>query len=1052
MKDYKKTPLWDVSLPLEKRLDYLMAELTLEEKLLCLGTGCPQIPRLGIPEFHVGGEGAHGVQARHDQSFDRGEPQPTTILPNPIGMSETWDEELIRQAGQVVGNEARGVYAKGRHGGLCLWAPTIDMERDPRWGRTEEAYGEDPYLAGKMASAYIRGMRGEDPFYLRCGATLKHFYANNAEEGRTYVSSSVDPRNKHEYYLEPFRRAVVEGGAEGIMTAYNEINGVPCILNHEVQDIAKDQWGLHHVVCDGGDMKQTVNCHGYYGSHAETVAEGLRAGIDCFTDDITDVSEGAREALRQGMIGVEEIDRALRNHFATMIRLGLLDAVPCNPYASIGEEALNTEENQKISYEMAKESVVLLQNQKRTISGAEEKPLLPLHPEDSIAVVGPLADVWYKDWYSGIPPYHVTPLEGIRRHVPKERIRYESGLPQIMLQLADGWLGLLEDGKTLGVVGEAKAEVFEVCLWDHTQATLRSRTTGALFVTEDGRDENDQLREGIVTATSQEAFGWFIKEAFRISYEGDSFREALEQGKSLTIRAWNDVAFYIDERKRLRVPVDENAPTEDASAVGYTVHQEETKELAFRPVLVRSGWEEAARVAADCDRVLIVAGPNPMINCKEEVDRKDIEFPIYQRELVDAVHRANADTVLVLVSSLPFAIGHEKETIPAILCMASGSMELGNALADILYGESAPAGRLSMTWYQETAQLPDINDYDIIQHPRTYQYFEEEVLYPFGHGLSYTDFAYKDLKVSLRDRVTLEISVDVTNQGKVTADEVIQIYAAKPESAVKRAKHCLKAFRRIKQLQPGETRTVTFEIPTEDLKYYDVVQRTMLLEPGTYEIQAAASSEDIRLRASIELAGTARGTRDAWNVTAADHYDRSENMILWEGHMGWDSACTRSLQHVMCLEYDAVSLEASADENVAGDAAGKNDSENKEGQNEYAWPEYLVLDADMAPKARVHVFWNDREIGSFSKEKPGREGALVIEEGWAAGVSMDSMDASRQDFLAADRMRHGEGFGEIRIPLDTQRWQQALHKSSKTGTLKLIASGDVRICRWWMSR
>lgn len=321
----RNNPLWDSEKTIEERLDYLVNALTLEEKFSCLGTGNPAIERLGIPAFFVGCEGAHGLQMRHDQSFDKGEPQPTTIFPNPVGMSASWDTELIRQAGEIVGTEARAVFEKeGRRGGLCLWAPTIDMERDPRWGRTEEAYGEDPYLTGKMASAYIQGMRG-DGEHIRCGATLKHFYANNVEDGRVWKSSSIDPRNKYEYYLEPFCRAVVEGGAEAMMTSYNEINGVPAILNHEVQKLAKEQWGIHHVVCDGGDMKQTVDCHHYFGSHTETIAEGLKAGIDCFTDDIDAVMEGAREAYELGMIDMNDIDRALKCHFSTLFRLGLFD-------------------------------------------------------------------------------------------------------------------------------------------------------------------------------------------------------------------------------------------------------------------------------------------------------------------------------------------------------------------------------------------------------------------------------------------------------------------------------------------------------------------------------------------------------------------------------------------------------------------------------------------------------------------------------------------------------------------------------------------------------
>lgn len=1042
-KTVRKSPLWDSAISLEKRLDYLLEQLTLEEKFQCLGTGCPKIERLGIEEFYVGGEGAHGVQARHDQSFDRGEPQPTTILPNPIGMSATWDTDLIREAGRVVGNEARAVFSKEKRGGLCLWAPTVDMERDPRWGRTEEGYGEDPYLAGKMSSAYIQGMRGNDPFYIRCGATLKHFYGNNVEEGRVWKSSSIDPRNKYEYYLEPFRRAVVEGGAEAMMTAYNEINGIPCLLNHEVQYIAKEQWGIHHVVCDGGDMKQTVECHRYFGSHAETIAAGLKAGLDCFTDDIEDVVAGAREAYENGMITTEDIDRALRCHFGTMIRLGLFDGVTKNPYAEIGEEELNTLENQQIAYEMTKESIVLLKNEP---SENSQKPLLPLE-QQQFAIIGPLADVWYKDWYSGIPPYHVTPLEGIRRCIeaaedqPKEVIAgaghkkltglaFEAGLPQIKLVCGDRYLGLLEDGKTIGLVTPEQAEIFEITLWDKKQATLRSVSTGKLLTTENGRDEEKNYRPGIVTASRDEAFGWFVKEVFHISWEGDSFYAALRNGTEFHLQAWNDAEYFVDRMGRLRVPEQEGFIENGVAVKGCGRDYQKISNL--RPVLVRDGLQEAVGRAAESETVIFMAGANPMINCKEEADRQDIDLPLYQQELIRAVYQVNRKMVLVLVSSIPFGITWEQEHIPAIVTMASGSMELGNALADVLFGHASPSGRLNMTWYRDTSELPDMDDYDIIQKERTYQYFQGEVLYPFGHGLTYSPVRYSNLQVKLCDRTVLKVTLQIANEGQYRTDEVVQIYVTKKDSVVKRALCQLKGFERIKGLLPGQTGKVCIEIPVADLQYYDVVARQMLLEPGEYEIMAGASSKDIRLRESITLKGTRRGFRDGMGWNPADHYDRSEQAGLWEGHMGYPcvenvfTACEERKRGLclperndcqtgenMLLVYDAVFLEAQ--------------------------PEELVLDAQLAKGARVFVYLDEKPVGEYTKRQDGRETEIVISEGWAAGTG-------------GGNSRHGDGFEEIRIPVTRvpERKEEPENKNAAGSVfrLKLLCCGSVKICRW----
>lgn len=1036
-KTFQDTPLWDCSLPMALRLDYLLGELTLEEKLQCLGTGCPKIERLGIREFYVGGEGAHGVQARHDQSFDKGEPQTTTVFPNPIGMSATWDMALMREAGSVVGNEARAVYRREKRGGLCLWAPTVDMERDPRWGRTEEAYGEDPYLTGKMASAYVQGMRGEDPFYLRCGATLKHFYANNVEDGRVWKSSSIDPRNKYEYYLEPFRRVVTEGGAEAIMTAYNEVNGVPCLFRDELQQLAKEQWGIHHIVCDGGDMKQTVEFHQYFHSHTETVAAALKAGMDCFTDDIGDVVEGAREAYQRGMITMEDIDRALRCHFGTLMRLGLFDHVPQNPYMDIGEEELNTKHNQMISYELAKESVVLLKNEP-VVAG--EKPLLPLSSggerEKRLAVIGPMADVWYMDWYSGIPPYHVTPMEGVARCVWEgagdgEKQSYkknqsgeigrgammglvcESGLPQIKLACDNMFLGLLEDGKTVGLVPPERAEIFEVTLWDKKQATLRSTSTGRLLTTEDGQNEEKKYRKGIVTASSEEAFGWFVRESFHLLWEGDSFYEALKGGSELSLRAWNDMPFLLDGQGRLRV-------AEPECFVEDKISMESLQQMSrLQPILVREGIREAVLTATASDTVLLMAGAHPMINCKEEVDRQDIDLPLYQRELIRAVYQANPKIVLALITSIPFGIAWEKEHIPAIVTMASGSMELGNALADVLFGRAAPAGRLNMTWYRDVEQLPDMDDYDIIQQERTYQYFQGEVLYPFGHGLTYSPICYRKLQVTCDDEKVLRVAVEITNKGSCQTDEVVQIYIAKEKSVVKRAVRQLKAFERVKGIQPSESRIVSFEIPVEDLRYYDVIAGKMLLEPGEYQVQAAASSQDIRLRQSITLEGTRRGARNGLIWNAADHYDCSEGAVMWEGHQEY--SCVASGGSWLMAERTEKFL-SNGDfpvEDRMCDVGGDDDSV---ASMQLVYHEVsltkmateLVLDGEMKAGGEVMVYLDDALIGKYVEAESGN-------------LKMEA------------------GFRDICIPVRLMI-EQGREKVSYC--LKLACSGMVKICRW----
>lgn len=900
-KKYEDTPLWNSGLSDEERLDYLLEELTLEEKFACLGTGCPQIERLGIPAFSVGGEGAHGVQARHDQVGQGGNPVYTTVLPNPIGMSATWDRELIKCAGAMTGNEARGLFHAGKHGCLSLWAPTIDMERDPRWGRTEEGYGEDPYLTGEMAGAYVEGMQGDDPRYLRCAATVKHYYANNVEEGRTFSSSSVDLRNKHEYYLEPFRRVIAEHHAEGMMTAYNEINGIPCMLLKDDIHLAKS-WGLGHVVCDGGDVSQTVDFHKYFSRHSETIQSGLEAEIDCFTDAPEMVADAAKEAYARKMITEEQIDRALRNYFRVMLRLGLFDCEGRNPYAGIGMEAVNTRENQELVRKVTAESVVLLKNE----------GILPLSVDkirsgkEHLAVIGPLSDVWYKDWYSGIPPYAVTPSEGILHALasPLEHVVLEEGEYIAKIKLANGrYLGTLEDGVTVGEVDENHAECFRVDFWGDGKVTLCAKSNHHLLTTEDD-ESTGQI--GTVCAVSEEAFGWFVKEIFYLTSEG-------------ALQSWDQQPLWIDESGRLRkrmegstVKPEELSVQNEKNMAQQTKLQEkntEKNQLIVELVPIKNGIVAAQKAASEADSVLLFLGMNPMITCKEEIDRSHIRLPEYQQEMLQKVCEVNQNVVVVLISSVPYDISWAQEHAAGILLCATGSMELGNGLADIIFGKESPAGRLNMTWYQNTDTLPPITDYDIIQHGRTYQYYDGDVLYPFGYGLTYSKLAYEKLSVELYDYTSLKISFEIKNNGEVTTDEVVQVYYKKVDPTIKRARKTLAAFDRIHALRPGECRKVTCMVPVSDLRYYDVISKEMLLEPGAYEIQVGASSEDIYLTEQISLLGSARENRDGQKVQEAECFDTAVHQVLRKGHLGYTSVCSKNATDMLRLTYEKMYLE-----------------------------------------------------------------------------------------------------------------------------------------------
>ncbi len=883
-----KNPLFDTTLSVEERLDWLLAELTMDEKLRCFATTAPAIERLGIAGFALGGEAAHGVVNRNDQN-GRGGPDVTTSFVQPIGMSATWDPEVIREAGVVTGTEARVVFHRHPRGGLSRWAPTVDLERDPRWGRTEEGYGEDPLLTGVMASAYIQGMQGDDPEHLRIAATLKHFYANNTEDGRCSKSASVDPRNRYELYLEPFRRCIRDGHAEAVMTAYNKINGTPGMLNPEVRDILKKQYGLHHAVCDGGAMDLCTNRHHYFGTNAETFAYALKAGVDAIPDRPDAVEAAAREAYELGLVTREELDNALRNVFRTRIRLGLFDDE--NPYDNVSEADIGNSEHRALSRKVAQESIVLLKNENRT---------LPISKSSvgSIALIGPLADAWDPDWYGGIPPYRTTLREGIERELGGKdaleasgQLLYCDGYNRVRFLLGNeegsGGRGITvsDDGSLL--ITE-HPDLFVLQDWGEGSFLIRCERTGKYLNLDLPPDQEARGQDSfLVKADSDSPFGWLVTELMHLHEAGNG---------------------RITLTTRLELPL---VVGED----GVLVSCQGGVAAEFLMDVVVSGTEQACALAESCDTVILALGCNPVINAKEEIDRSTIALPLAQERLMKQVFETNSNVILTLFSNYPYSICWAGEHIPAILWSATGSQDMGSAMSDILFGKAAPAGRLNMSWYRSDDQLPDIDDYDIIKGGRTYRYFEGEVLYPFGHGLTYTDFAYSELCAKLSDTPDgradsigqasdsagrspggcICVSFRVTNTGDAASDEVAQVYGKAPRSRVKKPLRQLLAFRRIKNVLPGETRQVEFWIPVEELRFYDTVSGTLMVEEGEYQIFAGRSSADLPLQTSVRIPGEHPGHRMLGaGRHKADHYDDYENILLTEGHFGYTAVAPKA--------------------------------------------------------------------------------------------------------------------------------------------------------------
>jgi beta-glucosidase len=778
--------------------------MTREEKLGLLPTRQAAVEHLGIGEYHIGGEGAHGVVDRDGNTAEA-----TTVYPIPFGLACAWDKELMRLIGNAIADEARAMYElSGKKGWLTLWFPTIDPERDMRWGRTEEAYGEDPLLAGHLAAALIRGAHGDDPYYIKLSPAPKHFYANNNERDRSFSDSVMPERDKREYYLRAFRYAFTEGKALSLMTAYNKINGVPATVNPELLTVVKGEWGCEgFFVCDGGAFGQVANEHRHTPSHAHTMAAALAAGMDCFTDKAETVIEAARQALDMGLITEESIDRALFNILRVRARLGHFDA-RC-PYK--GDKArLCHPEHAALSLRAAEESIVLLQN----------NGLLPLKNPDNIAVIGELAGLHYPDWYSGSPPYYVTILAGARERFGEANVRYANMRSKVALRLGGGWVRVdgRGDVRTDGT-GENRAEFWEID-WGYGAKSYQNAATG-LYLRVDF--------EGVCSCLSERVGGWFVYELF---WE--------DNGQLLAL---NKAPLYLDENGRIMsaVPLsqDQRTPQEGRKADAPSLTLE--KETLF------CGREHALELARGSDTTLLVMGNHPLICGRECYDRPGITFPPSHADLPAAFLRACPRLALVLAAGYPFALERGYEDIPAIIFAPPGAQGAGTAAARALAGDYSPAGRLPMTWLPPDAALPDIMDYRIIDAGRTYMYYRGKAQFPFGHGLSYSSFDYSGLIIDGE-----EVSFTLKNIGKTRSDETPQLYFAALRSAVPRPRLQLADFTRL-TLDPGRSARVTLRLPASELAYYNEGEGVFTAEAGEYKVMVGASCEDIRLSALITV-------------------------------------------------------------------------------------------------------------------------------------------------------------------------------------------------------
>ncbi len=674
-----------------ERIQALLGAMTLDEKIACFGreSGVPRLGVKGSPSV----EGLHGLAQDGWADWLPKNREKTTTFPQSYGMGQTWDPDLLRRCAEAQAKECRHLFHRKNkpQAGLIVFAPNADIGRDPRWGRTEECFGECPHLVGELSLAVVEGLQGDDPDEWLCCSLMKHFLANSNENDREKSSSDFDERLWREYYSVGFRRGMCEGKAGAFMAAYNAHNGTPCHIHPMLQQIVRDEWGFDgQIVTDGGGYRLLRTHHRAAKTEAEAAAKIIKAGISRFLDNY---EKGLRQAIAKGLLTEADLDRVLAANFRILIRLGLMNPDRPSRYASLGESTPPWEsaEHRELALEATRKSIVLLKN---------DADLLPLQADagQTIAVVGPYANRVETDWYSGVPPYFVTPLEGIRRAV------------------------------------------------GHRGTVLHS---------EDPAD-------------------------------------------------WPALAAQAD----VVVAVTGNMP------VGHFP------------------WAKVGRAS----------------DGREAVDRESIELEdeAWLRDL----HKINPKMVLVLTSSFPFAIHWSQAHLPAIVHMAHNSQEQGSALADVLFGTYNPAGRLIQTWVKSADDLPPMMDYDI-RNGRTYLYFQGEPLYPFGHGLSYSRFAYRTVSALLAgDRI--EVTVELENESAVFGEEVVQVYARFPTSAVPRPRQALCAFRRV-PVWAHTKQAVRLDVRLEDLRYWDADHQKWVLESGPVELHVGGSSASLPLSATVKI-------------------------------------------------------------------------------------------------------------------------------------------------------------------------------------------------------
>jgi len=845
-------PFLNPALSVEERATDLVSRMTLEEKIGQMMNAAPAIDRLHVPEYNWWNECLHGV-ARAGLA---------TVYPQAIGLGATWDEEMMLRVSTSISDEARAKhhdFAKKNkrfiYQGLTFWSPNINIFRDPRWGRGQETYGEDPFLTGRMAVSFIKGLQGNDPKYYKTIATVKHFAVHSGPEpDRHSFDAITNEKDFRETYLPQFEMGIKEGKAYSVMCAYNRYNGSACCGSDRLlTTILRDEWGFDgYVVSDCGAITDIYKTHKVVETPEEAAALAVKSGCDL---ECATVYENLKGAVKQNLITEKEIDIAVRRLFIARFKLGMFDPPEMVSYTKIPYDVVDNKEHKELAIEAARKSIVLLKN---------EKNILPLKKGiGTVGVIGPNADQWLMllGNYNGVPSDPVTPLRGIKEKLAgKSKVLFAQGcelaegmplfeiVPSEVLSHATGEQGLnVEYFNNKNLTGEVLYTSVDSNLdanWNNKapRDDMDDDNFGVRWSGEIKPDATGEYQLGIITTCKVNLYLNDSIIANTAYHFRDEFGDPRLRKSGLVL---------LEAGKKYRIKVEAGESYADAQVQLVWSKPRSNPKLDLK--------KQALDVAKQSDVVVLCMGLSARLEGEEmDVDidgfkggdRTNLDLPRVQQELIKEIHALGKPVVLVLLNGSALSVNWEQKNISAIVEAWYPGQAAGQAIADVIFGDYNPAGRLPVTFYKSINDLPAFEDYNAKGH--TYRYFKGEPLYPFGYGLSYTTFSYSNLKIDKEKKAgdSVKVSADVKNTGALAGDEVVQVYITNKGAKVAVPIRALKAFRRI-QLLPGETKTVDFKISPDAFSVIND-QGKKELNPGDFEISIGGGQPGVKGSTSLK--------------------------------------------------------------------------------------------------------------------------------------------------------------------------------------------------------